>query len=1237
MADGGISFEDAMTPNAGGGQSQGISFEDAMQPQQAGPQEGVSFEDAMQPQPESSALGAGARSFARTLIPNAIGAIAGVATAAGLAPEVSPFVSVPAGFAAAGATTYAAQRVQDELTDKLGITSEDQRQADAAQHPTATTVGELATAIPTFGFGAEAALAKRALSGGIVGSANLVQQGITKGPENIDPTEALTAAGVGAALPNVRPWAEAAAAPLQRGVTKAVQSGLGRGWGGGSPPGGADVNPSAEAVDPALRETQRADAAVSKETSSPAPGTAAVHTPAPDSDTTAPPGTTDLNAKPNEGMTSVRSDRDYPKGQAPKGAEVPGAPATPLEITDPAKGGMSDSMADTIRGQQGEGPNAQINEKAPPQPPPPAPPPEQNPQAAQPAMPQAPGQEDLTIPTGLRRNPNPDVYKLPEPGLEPTPKAPPEGQNGVETNPVENPLYRSSPETQARTDELARTSAANADADQQSFKDRIAKIVAARKAGQEKPPEAPQYTDKELDDLIEQQQKPQSLSAAAPPNTTYASAQTAIQKSKIGSAIKDFGPVKWFRQVFGTGLTDSGNKFDTLVREGQGTINTPRLQYEQKNLPLERAINNTDGPSRDEFVRTYQDGQVPSTNPLSRLASQAHEQQRYYDKQLAQVDPEGDFQRNQLPSLFEDRLGAKNFVIDWKDNHVGTAPPRIGDFMDAGFKLRPDLTRLKDGMPDPVKVMQTLHGGYDSFLEGKDIVNKAINRDGLFFDNEVPGTVPMKYVTKNGNPVYAEPEVAMMADRYFDPNRMDPTSKDFLTTMQKAKNATTAFQMIGGGYHVVAETSEAVTGDIMRAISQAAAGRYSEAGRKLVGAPLAPFRQAFKSGPEAMKEFYNPGTATAEIQKAVEIANSVGITPKRIQRYTPELNVTRGFFEGWQKAANQMDLQELGAQTRQGPLGAGKSAFQLLGKGMQTVMEPLFNEYIPRLKYGAAIEQIADYVAANPDKAHLYQEMAKRISKSTEDRLGELNQSTLFWNNTLKKAANLLMISPGWEVGTIRAAVGGMKSLLTNPARLSITHPDFQPNAAWPFAFAVTTAAIGSIYQFLKTGELPKDVKDPFFPRTGGKANNSQQPERAILPGYLKDVYGAWNSLTGTDTMPQAASKQLYNKLAMLPRSTWYIMANKDWSGHQIANPNDPLYQRMQQYLGYVQKNMVPITAKQISNNPNPKSNISTGEAAFGLRHAPGGIEKPAEADEGARKANQKAAEEAKKFHAKGY
>ena len=81
----------------------------------------------------------------------------------------------------------------------------------------------------------------------------------------------------------------------------------------------------------------------------------------------------------------------------------------------------------------------------------------------------------------------------------------------------------------------------------------------------------------------------------------------------------------------------------------------------------------------------------------------------------------------------------------------------------------------------------------------------------------------------------------------------------------------------------------------------------------------------------------------------------------------------------------------------------------------------------------------------------------------------------------------------------------------------------------------ILTTVMAGIYQLFKTGQMPAEpphgVGQAFTAATGGKAGGSNEPERAILPGYQKDILGAWNNIFN----PQGTGKissEVYNKLA---------------------------------------------------------------------------------------------------------
>lgn len=743
--------------------------------------------------------------------------------------------------------------------------------------------------------------------------------------------------------------------------------------------------------------------------------------------------------------------------------------------------------------------------------------------------------------------------------------------------------------------------------------------------------------------------KPQSLSgAAAEGEKNFTPAEVAKAKSSIGDAWKKLTR-PWNTAMAPENLDEETRLFGLAVRGSQAETNRFRLQGDKAREEFDNVVNKLPGQYHDQAARTFQNGTIPTDNPISRLAKPMFDQETKYAERLEKADPEGTWQQQHLPSMFADPVRVRDQIRQWvtpidEGGEGRKGPFTIGDVMDAGFKLAPGNLRANGDVNFP-RVLDNLHASRDNYLEANGTARKAYD-DGVISKVQRPGDKLLDGLTLDGSKLYAQPDVAMMWDRY-SPSAMDQSSKNFVEKLQKVKNAGNAWQMTLGAYHMFAETGEAMNGDVMRATSTAAGGKFGDAAKKLVNAPLAPIRQATSSAREALEAYYTPEKASPRAREDINDLVAGGLTAARMQRYTPDLNTAgRNFWEAWKKGALKMDFEEKGQRisnaaqrlkTAEGkdenilnPIarGAGqatKEVFGTLGEAMQTMMHPMFNVYIPRLKIGAALEQIRDWKAANPDATPPQRaEIAKRILKSIDDRLGEMNQSTLFWNKTLQRSANMMFISPTWETGTVRGAVGGLTSLVKNPKSISVASGmNFQPNAAFPLAFAITTAALGSVYEFLKTGQMPASPNEAFFPKTGGKEGK----EQAILPGYMKDVYSWWGALAGHEALPKTVAKSLYNKLALVPHATWDTMANENWAGKQIYNPSAPVQQRLQQYLQYVHDQMLPIAYQQASKGEKG-SNITMPERIIGIKKAPS-------IWEGQTEKNNRAQKEADTFRAK--
>ena len=153
--------------------------------------------------PQPGPIGAAIAGAAPAAAPITAAIAAGARTMAATS-EFGPWVSIPAGIGAGLVASGVVGKIQDWLRDNYGPStgplSKPYEAAAAEQQPIAYNIGRVAPIAAGMTTGNVTPLV-RAASAGLLGSVDVVQQGIEKGFGNIDPTEALVQAGAGAICP----------------------------------------------------------------------------------------------------------------------------------------------------------------------------------------------------------------------------------------------------------------------------------------------------------------------------------------------------------------------------------------------------------------------------------------------------------------------------------------------------------------------------------------------------------------------------------------------------------------------------------------------------------------------------------------------------------------------------------------------------------------------------------------------------------------------------------------------------------------------------------------------------------------------------------------------------------------------------------------------------------------------------------------------------------------------------
>jgi N12 class adenine-specific DNA methylase/2'-5' RNA ligase len=269
------------------------------------------------------------------------------------------------------------------------------------------------------------------------------------------------------------------------------------------------------------------------------------------------------------------------------------------------------------------------------------------------------------------------------------------------------------------------------------------------------------------------------------------------------------------------------------------------------------------------------------------------------------------------------------------------------------------------------------------------------------------------------------------------------------------------------------------------------------------------------------------------------------------------------------------------------------------------LMKPLFETYIPRLKAGYALSQLAQQYDERADDIKAGKttraEIARAVIDSAENRFGEMNFDNLFWNNTMKSALQFAFRSVTWKLGNWRGFLTAfgkenmegfadpLKAMWEDARKGKKTHqtkdyiPKMGMNQAWLLGMAVTTVTLGSIITKLYTGEWPwqhadgdtameragNTLYEATHPRTNRTNEKTGRPERLSLPTGMKDFEHAAHDLPGYAR--GSMSETMGNFID--------VAANRDFYGNYVYDPDGSYYQKFAQSFTYMLPKPIAVSS----------------------------------------------------------
>lgn len=625
-------------------------------------------------------------------------------------------------------------------------------------------------------------------------------------------------------------------------------------------------------------------------------------------------------------------------------------------------------------------------------------------------------------------------------------------------------------------------------------------------------------------------------------------------------------------------MSEAGQLAAGIARERKAELAQKDLQARKTFEKAKREMDALSPQSSLRFIDNVENGRPQGTPEGTALSNALRSE---FDKRVAQVQALGTGKlqhviQDYFPHIWKDPTSA----ISWYARILGKRPLRGP----ASFLKRRSIPLTVDGVNaglepvtwNPIELSLLKMHEMDRYVMGQKIFQEFKDKGLAKFsrsdippqgyakiDDRIANVVEYRpTVTASGTPGapervlrghwYAQEDAARVLNNFLSPGL---ERFKWFRAMRWAGNTLNLAQLGLSGYHFMFTMLDSSTGKLALGIEQVARGDIGKGAqnivRGVVGIPLVNQLEYFLKGSKVLKEYTKPGSVGGDYARIVDALMAGG----------GRTEMPRIFKNN--------SLENFMTAMRSGnyPGAVIRAPFAMI----QAVSHPLMQVVVPRLKLGAFTD-MARYEIEKMGPNVTRDEFRKKMGSiwdSVDNRMGEMVYDNLFWDKTLKDSAFLAVRAVGWNLGTIRELGGSVVDTAKVVQRIRAGDPVVTRKMAYAVALPITVATIGAMYQYMKTGKGPDELRDYFYPKTG-KTLPDGTPERVDFPSYLKDIY-AYTKHPGRTVM---------NKLHPMWSMLHQMWANKDYYGAQIRNPDNPLVKQVQEELAFVTRQFVPFSVR---------------------------------------------------------
>lgn len=367
------------------------------------------------------------------------------------------------------------------------------------------------------------------------------------------------------------------------------------------------------------------------------------------------------------------------------------------------------------------------------------------------------------------------------------------------------------------------------------------------------------------------------------------------------------------------------------------------------------------------------------------------------------------------------------------------------------------------------------------------------------------------------------------------------------------KNIATGFELSFSAFHFIAEGLEAMGSGGGIAIRKLLNQKdFAGAGSELLQSLAAPYKVA-KLGGDIQRYTMDKD----EFLKTID-------GKQFIKQYPEAEQMIEDLFHGGAKLSMHRDYMVRTTDTFKDNLKSGNyigATLRAFPSLVEQTMKPLFEQFVPKIKAGQFFKEYSQSLAENQDKMQPATDiktgemvpaklsrttLARQTWDSIENRFGEMNFDSRYWNRTFKSTMQFMFRSVTWKYGNIAqvtsAPVEQMREFIA--AKKDGRAAKITPGMAWLGSMAMYTAMIGSIVMAVSGTGAPQSAKDLVFPRTDPK----DPDQRVAIPTMAKDIA---NLAHDPAAYGKAAESSTLGSIAE-------VMNNSDWQNVQIHNPDDP-------------------------------------------------------------------------------